>query len=496
MTDGANPVVGPAPTQIPTQDLESLDEIIQQYSAGSLSKTDAIIKITVHLTTVCDRLKVKFDDSILRPYMDEIEGAERERDGAGDRGRKQVGGNSGDGDDNPGEENPGGGGDDEEETENTKTKRRRVNSSSFHWNQGANLILSATLTAAHERVRRQVEDYSLDLKNALQSLDVAIAKPSLPKGQWKNVLLDGYVDFDDLLGNLFTTELEETSLYLSGETTLEFRRPKPVTKVNTHGQWINAFRIYEEAVNFAFPGRQSELQAYWSHIHFLFAAMQPVLHHRVINYDRAVRIFVGSRRDILLNEVEKFAHRAYSANLPNMWDPNVPAEIKNLPSRPKPLSKFAEAAHARRVLEDGERDEEEDVGEARSSFLPRFARGVGWRVGERVHGSRTIAYTEVDDPLPRPPPCEYNTISMETIQNHPELFHVPRVISTDRLEALLTRHPNQSFVKSVITGLREGFWPWAQTNPPSLPTSEHPNTRGPSGLILAKYSFHETISWI
>ncbi|KAJ3831113.1 hypothetical protein EV361DRAFT_813456 [Lentinula raphanica] len=243
--------------------------------------------------------------------MDEIEGAERERDGAGDRGRKQVGGNSGDGDDNPGEENPGGGGDDEddeEETENTKTKRRRVNSSSFHWNQGANLILSATLTAAHERVRRQVEDYSLDLKNALQSLDVAIAKPSLPKGQWKNVLLDGYVDFDDLLGNLFTTELEETSLYLSGETTLEFRRPKPVTKVNTHGQWINAFRIYEEAVNFAFPGRQSELQAYWSHIHFLFAAMQPVLHHRVINYDRAVRIFVGSRRDILLNEVEKFAH--------------------------------------------------------------------------------------------------------------------------------------------------------------------------------------------
>ncbi|KAJ3963420.1 hypothetical protein EV361DRAFT_957070, partial [Lentinula raphanica] len=54
---------------------------------------------------------------------------------------------------------------------------------------------------------------------------------------------------------------------------------------------------------------------------------------------------------------------------------------------------------------------------------------------------------------------------METIQNHPELFHVPRVISTDRLEALLTRHPNQSFVKSVITGLREGFWPWAQTNP-------------------------------
>ncbi|KAJ3969352.1 hypothetical protein EV361DRAFT_804023 [Lentinula raphanica] len=310
MTDGANTTSEPAPIRIPTQDIDSLEEIVQQFSAGSLSKTDAVIQITLKLAAVCERLKLKFDDSVLRPYLDEIDGAEKERDGAKDRGEGQAGGNDGAGDDDLGEENGGTGGDneEEEEIENAQVKRRRVNSSDFHWNQGANLILSATLTAAHEQVRRQVENYSLDTKNALQSLDVAIAKPSLPKSQWKNVLLDGYVDFDDLLGNLFTTELEETSLYLSGETTLEFRRPKPVTKVNTHGQWINAFRVYEEAVNFAFAGRQPELQAYWSHIHYLFAAMQPVLHHRVINYDKAVRIFVGSRRDILLNEVEKFAH--------------------------------------------------------------------------------------------------------------------------------------------------------------------------------------------
>ncbi|KAJ3727532.1 hypothetical protein C8R42DRAFT_340177 [Lentinula raphanica] len=158
---------------------------------------------------------------------------------------------------------------------------------------------------------------------------------------------------------------------------------------------------------------------------------------------------------------------AFSASPPNMLDPNVQIEITNHRNHPKPLSKFAEFSHARMVLEDDDgEDDEQGVGvDARGRFLPRFARGLGWRLGEKAHGSRTIAYTEVDDPLPRPPPCEYNTVAMETIQNNPDLFHVPQVISTERLEALLTRHPNRLFVKSVITGLREGFWPWALTNP-------------------------------
>ncbi|KIK58558.1 hypothetical protein GYMLUDRAFT_170707, partial [Collybiopsis luxurians FD-317 M1] len=78
--------------------------------------------------------------------------------------------------------------------------------------------------------------------------------------------------------------------------------------VNSHGQWINAFRIFEQAVLFAFKGREFELRGYWEHVNNLFAATHVSLHHRVINYDRAVRIHVGSRRDTLLHEVEKFSH--------------------------------------------------------------------------------------------------------------------------------------------------------------------------------------------
>jgi hypothetical protein len=36
-------------------------------------------------------------------------------------------------------------------------------------------------------------------------------------------------------------------------------------------------------------------------------------------------------------------------------------------------------------------------------------------------------------------------------------------VNIDRLESLLVNHPNPPFVASVLRGLREGFWPWADT---------------------------------
>lgn len=37
------------------------------------------------------------------------------------------------------------------------------------------------------------------------------------------------------------------------------------------------------------------------------------------------------------------------------------------------------------------------------------------------------------------------------------------------LERDLTSHPNQPFIQSIIRGLREGFWPWADPSPPNYP---------------------------
>jgi hypothetical protein len=45
-------------------------------------------------------------------------------------------------------------------------------------------------------------------------------------------------------------------------------------------------------------------------------------------------------------------------------------------------------------------------------------------------------------------------------------------INIDRLASLLVNHPNSLFVGSILHGLREGFWPWADTHhdvyPPTI----------------------------
>jgi hypothetical protein len=77
----------------------------------------------------------------------------------------------------------------------------------------------------------------------------------------------------------------------------------------------------------------------------------------------------------------------------------------------------------------------------------------------------TIAeWSETAIPLPRPPLSELaNPIVSKTISENPSLFKIVTPINVDRFEELLFDHPNREFVNSVCSGLREGFWPWADT---------------------------------
>lgn len=84
----------------------------------------------------------------------------------------------------------------------------------------------------------------------------------------------------------------------------------------------------------------------------------------------------------------------------------------------------------------------------------------------------TADWTITAQPLPRPPPAELaNETNNATIANNPHLFHVSTPINIDRFQELLATHPNQPFVQSVITGLREGFWPCADTTREDYPVT-------------------------
>jgi hypothetical protein len=92
---------------------------------------------------------------------------------------------------------------------------------------------------------------------------------------------------------------------------------------------------------------------------------------------------------------------------------------------------------------------------------PRFRRGLVWAGSSIDHLSPSALYTESAPPLPSPPQHLLNDPRIqESIRSLGDAIKVETPFNVDKLELLLSDHPNQPFVSSVMKGLREGFWPF------------------------------------
>ena len=86
--------------------------------------------------------------------------------------------------------------------------------------------------------------------------------------------------------------------------------------------------------------------------------------------------------------------------------------------------------------------------------------------------SHAALWTESAPPLPSVPLDEFkNKEAMTTIIDNPHLFKIVTPINTPHFKELLLKHPNPSFVDSVVDGLTHGFWPFAHTNYGIYPTT-------------------------
>ncbi|KAJ8582038.1 DNA/RNA polymerase [Rhizopogon salebrosus TDB-379] len=102
--------------------------------------------------------------------------------------------------------------------------------------------------------------------------------------------------------------------------------------------------------------------------------------------------------------------------------------------------------------------------------------------------SCTALWTETAEPMPRPPNHEFlNHEAIKTIQSHSSLFKVSTPIKVDVFESLLSDHPNPAFVRSVCTGLREGFWPFADTHVGEWPLVYDNSFRPPKNLAESSF---------
>ena len=111
---------------------------------------------------------------------------------------------------------------------------------------------------------------------------------------------------------------------------------------------------------------------------------------------------------------------------------------------------------------------------------PKYLRHNLWQEGS-APSPTTAEWSEHACPLPRPPLSEvFHPVAAKTTADNPDLFQIVTPIKVDVFESLLKDHPNPAFVQSICAGLREGFWPWADTRNGIFPSSHDESWPTPS----------------
>jgi len=187
------------------------------------------------------------------------------------------------------------------------SKKRAPDESLFAW-----LVDDSTeevfLTPSQELTRKMVQNHTLDLK--LTKLKVLGAKrvPEFPDMEWNNVLSGKSVNLDVVFTGMYSTATDSRTIENLGELELHFGAAKPAKSVETHGDWIIAWRIAFRATRFIFPHREKELEDYTEYISSYFASVHPSAHWKVFELDKAIQKRVGSVNDVSLNEFSKFRY--------------------------------------------------------------------------------------------------------------------------------------------------------------------------------------------
>ncbi|KAF9036009.1 hypothetical protein BDZ89DRAFT_1061832, partial [Hymenopellis radicata] len=321
------------------------------------------------------------------------------------------------------------------EREQPQKKKTKPDTGKYAWTAEA-FIAHSLMSDKHLDIIAAIENYALDHSGALASLLNSGVNPSFPKHLWSPILRDEAVEFNDIHAHTYSGHIDSSTTYPSNTTAaaiLTSFGTKPASKkVTDKSTWIDCWGVYSKAVCTVFEGREKELQKYETFVRGLFQSRVSTEHHNVINFDRAARKIIGERRDILFSDIAhdsisecREAHlnpggvryvvaggetkgkaatillaegstSAPSAAVPTHSSPTSAAPVVEPSASGSYLSRFwRSASNARR--------EEEVENVAPGSWLPRYLRGFGWRDGAKPLYSRTAWYTEVDDPLPRPP---------------------------------------------------------------------------------------------
>ncbi|KAF8339625.1 uncharacterized protein EI90DRAFT_2260516 [Cantharellus anzutake] len=142
--------------------------------------------------------------------------------------------------------------------------------------------------------------YDANIKRAVRSLFKRGGMPEFPPHLWEDILANHLINFEHLIDH-------DRFHSLRYDDAVEIFS----TKLSTDGQWLQAWVLYAEAVVWAFPHRNAELQIYRRHIVRRFNATGAAL---TLKYDQAARKFLHTSPHLSFantGELQEVLHDVY-----------------------------------------------------------------------------------------------------------------------------------------------------------------------------------------
>ena len=292
---GGDSMLGTFPAAVATQ--AHCSKMVEDFRSSKISKGAALSRIHTTLVNALPEDLPAVEDGFAR-YLSIVEDHEHHLTQAKQRGDKRSGEDEehhNDGDEGkPERKSP------------ISTKRAKPDDSQYPWIVSdfiRNITLSPSISATLDLLKL----YAIDPKGTKRSLINSPSCPEFHDSEWTNILAGRAVNLDAVLSGYYSTSNNDERVESIGEVEIKFGTVAPSKVISSAGEWTISWNKTSRATSTVFPHRAGELADYAEYIVGLFAATDIHFHDRVILFDKAVRRRIGSRRDLELTDLNKFA---------------------------------------------------------------------------------------------------------------------------------------------------------------------------------------------
>ncbi|KAF5335864.1 hypothetical protein D9758_016688 [Tetrapyrgos nigripes] len=344
------------------------------------------------------------------------------------------------------------------------------------------------------------------LKTLVQILEFMPLKEPISRGTWEKIIKDEYVDFEKLhaFSDPSYDRSDESKEIVPG---FFISRKDTATKkkIRTEAEWYRVYEQWSAGVEAVYKHRADELREYRSLISEMFKDYPDHI-DVVIAVDAHAR-FQYSKKPCHLDDnqrLERFLHSKLSQTKSSGQSSLTTSSSKRTntsESNPRPMKqrqyeiclnwnrafveedtgpRTSQIASANIMPEDSELsliDKRVQLAlggprrvsnntasavkrKAPQSSHPRFRRNFVWYDSEDEVVSPSVIFSETAPPLPSvPDKLLTDPEVVAALHAQRDFIQVTTPYNVDRLRNLLSLHPNQPFVESVLKGLVVGFWP-------------------------------------